>query len=186
MDQLIETLKQNGFDTYFFENNNLVIQKIFELIPKGSEVMTMSSVTLDTLGVGDIFNNSGKYNAIRPKLYAKEKDAAYHANAPEYVIGSVQAITEDGQIVMASATGSQLPAYVYGAKNVILVVGIQKIVKNLDEALKRINHVVLPLEDIRALKAYGVHSSVNKILIINQEPVPSRTTILLVNQPLGF
>ncbi len=108
--------------------------------------------------------------------------------APEYVIGSVHTVTEDGHVlIIASASGSQLPAYVYAAEHVIWVVGTQKIVKNIEEGMKRIYKYVLPLESARAHKAYGVPgSSVNKLLIVNKEPVPNRITIILVQQPLGF
>lgn len=186
MNNTIEKLKQNGFEVYFLETESQVKNKVAELIPEDSEVMVMSSVTLDALGISEELNNSGKYNSVRAKLMAKETDASYHALSPEFVIGSVQAVTENGEIVMASATGSQLPAYAYGAKNVIWVVGKQKIVKNLDEAFARIKGEVLAKEDARAMRVYGMHSAVNKLLIINKESTPGRIKILLVNQTLGF
>ena len=107
--------------------------------------------------------------------------------APDWTIGSVQAVTEDGQVVMASNSGSQLPAYAYGAGRVIWVVGVQKIVANLDEALKRIYEYVLPLESERVKVAYGMDkSNVSKLLVINKEIAPERMTVILVKEKLGF
>jgi hypothetical protein len=107
--------------------------------------------------------------------------------APDWAIGSVHAVTEEGQIVVASATGSQMPAYLYGAGHVVWVVGIQKIVPDLNAAIQRVYDHVLPLESDRARKAYGVPgSAVNKLLVINKEVQPSRATLIFVNEVLGF
>jgi len=106
--------------------------------------------------------------------------------APEYAVGSVHAVTEDGKVIIASNTGSQLPAYAYGSAHVIWVVGTQKIVANLEQGLKRIYEYVLPLESERLKKVYGVESNVSKLLIINKEIAPNRLTLILVKQKLGF
>lgn len=184
--KIIDNLTNNGFEVYSFETNEEVINKVHELIPEGSEVMTMTSTTLDQLGLSTEINESGKYNSVKTKLYSGDEGAKVTASVPEYTIGSVHAVTESGQLVIASATGSQIPAYVYGGKSVVLVVSTQKIVTDLDAAFKRINEYVLPLETQRAMKAYGVGSSVNKLLIINKEATPSRIKLLFINQKLGF
>jgi hypothetical protein len=184
--KIIDNLTNNGFEVYSFETNEEVINKVHELIPEGSQVMTMSSTTLDQLDLSTEINESGKYDAVKPKLYGGVEGAKAAASIPEYAIGSVHAVTESGQLVIASATGSQLPAYAFGGKNVILVIGTQKIVTDLDAAFKRIYEYVLPLENERAMKVYGVGSSVNKLLVINKEATPSRIKILFVNQKLGF
>jgi hypothetical protein len=106
-------------------------------------------------------------------------------SAPEWAVGSVHAITEDGQVLIASASGSQLPGYAFGADHIIWIAGTQKLVKNLDEGNKRLYEYVLPLENIRAMKAYGAPSSVNKLLIINKDPA-KRISLILVNEVLGF
>lgn len=183
---ILDKLNENGFEVITVATGAEASAKVLELIPENSEIMTMSSTTLDTLGLTEKLNDSEKYNPIRAKLYSGDPEARYHASLPEYVVGSPQAITENGELIFASATGSQLPAYAYGAKNVIFVVGSQKIVTNIDAGFKRIKDEIFPLEDARALKAYGVHTSINKLLIINKEPVANRTTIIFVDQPLGF
>jgi len=108
-------------------------------------------------------------------------------SAPEWTLGSVHAVTENGEVVIVSNTGSQLPAYAYGSSHVIWVVGTQKIVKNLDQAMERVSEHVLPLESVRVQKAYGMpNSNVSKVLIVNNEIAPGRTTIIFVREVLGY
>jgi acyl-CoA hydrolase len=106
-------------------------------------------------------------------------------SSPDYMAGSVHALTEDGHVIVASAGGSQLGPYVSGAGKVIWVVGAQKIVKDLEEGFRRLNEYVFPLEDARIYKIMGRHSSLNKLLVFNQER-PGRITIILVKQKLGY
>jgi hypothetical protein len=115
----------------------------------------------------------------------KRAEARRDATASDYGTGSVHAITEDGQMFVASATGSQIGFYSYGARKVVLVAGTQKIVKDMSSALNRIYEYVLPLENARADKAYNGTSSVNKLLIINKE-MPGRISLVLVKEKLGF
>jgi hypothetical protein len=185
------SLKANGITVYVVQTAPEAKKKVFELIPQNAEVMDMTSQTLLSTGIESEINQSGRYNAVRAKLNAMDSktqgsDMRRLGAAPAWAIGSVHAITEDGQVYIASMTGSQLPAYAYGAGEVLWVAGTQKIVKNNTDALKRIYEYVFPLEDQRALKAYGVHSSVNKILVVNKEAAQGRITIILVKEKLGF
>lgn len=187
-----ENLIKNGFAVEIIGSGKEAKKKAFDLISKGAEVMTMTSVTLDTIGLTDEINQSSQYVSLKNKLYkmsrsTESKEMQKLGAAPEYAIGSVHALTMDGKVLIASNTGSQLPAYAYGSEHVIWIVGAQKIVKNLDEGIKRIHNYVLPLESERAKKAYGVPgSNVSKLLIINKEINPNRITILLVKKVLGF
>ncbi len=187
-----EALAANGFNVVVVETGPQAKQEVLNLIPKNAEVMTMTSVTLDSIGVAKAINDSGDYDSVRLKLNTMNRatqgrDMQKLGAAPAYTIGSVHAITQDGKVVVASNTGSQLPAYAYGASKVIWVVGAQKIVKNLDEAMKRIYDYVLPLESERAKKAYGAPGSfVSKLLIVNKEVTKDRITIVIVKEPLGF
>ncbi len=185
-------LKANGIDAYIAENGEDAKNKVLELIPNGAEVMNMTSATLDKIGVSKEIDESGRFVALRKRIYAMDRNTQQRemqklGSAPDWAVGSVHAVTQDGKVMIASATGSQLPAYAYGAGKVIWVVGKQKLVKDTDEGLKRIYEHSLPLESERARKAYGVPgSSVNKILIINKEVMPGRITIILVNEELGY
>lgn len=192
LQKTVEALKKNNFQAEIIENGEAAKQRVFELIPEGSEVMTMTSVTLDTLGIAQEINESGKFNAIRPLLMkmdpkTQHKEMNKLTSAPDFAIGSAHAVTEDGHVVIASRSGSQLPAYVYGAGKVIWVIGAQKVVVNNDEAVKRIYEYVLGRESERVQKAYGLpHSDVDKLLFYNADQNPERIHILLVKESLGF
>lgn len=186
-----KALEQNGFTVYIAANSAEAKEKALELLPKGAEVMTMSSITLETLGLVKEINESARYDAVKPRL--SEMDPKTQAAerrrmgaAPEWSIGSVHALTQDGHLLIASNTGSQLPAYASGAAHVVYIVGAQKIVKNINEGFKRLYEYSFPLEDERAQQAYGMHSAVNKVLVINQETIPNRTTVVIVKEKLGF
>lgn len=192
IEQITKNLQGNGFFVEVVESASEAKNSVEKFLIDGSEVMTMTSVTLDQTGISDLVNNSGKYKSSRNRLNndqtldSKSKKSIGYAS--DFTIGSIHAITKSGELVIASNTGSQLGSYVYGADKVIFVVGIQKIVNgDLSEALKRIYEYVLPLESERAKKAYGVEgSNVSKILIINKEIQPNRIHIVLVKEELGF
>lgn len=191
IERTIKALEANNIHAILAENGADAKKKVFELIPSSAEVFTSSSVTLNTLGVTEELDRSGRYNSVRAKL--DEMDPKTHNRekqkmgaTPEYMIGSVHAVTETGRIIIASMTGSQLAGYVAGAAHVIWVVGTQKIVPTLEDGLRRLEEYTLPLENARALKASGVNSSINKLLIVNKEFRPGRTTMILVKENLGF
>ena len=187
-----DNLHSHGISVYVAKNRDDAKKKVFSILPKDAEVMTMTSVTLDILGISKDINESNSYNSIKNKLMALDrktqgKEMQKLGASPEWAIGSVHAVTEDGKVMIASNTGSQLPAYSYGASHVILVVGTHKIVKNIDEGFKRIYEHSLPLESERAKKAYGIPgSAVNKLLIINHENIQGRINIIFVPEVLGF
>ena len=192
VENTIKSLNENGIETYFFEDEEDAKKKVYEILPKNAEIMNMTSMTLETLGISKEIVESGKYDSVRKKLMAMdaEKDKKRMNElgaAPEWSISSVSAVTQDGKLMIASNTGSQLSAAAYGAMNVVFVVGTQKIVKDIDGGFKRIYEHCLVLESERAKKAYGVEKSyVNKILIINKEFNPKRIKLIFVNKVLGF
>jgi hypothetical protein len=164
---------------------------VMDLIPDGAQVHHGASQTLDVTGITAALDESGRYEALGPRV--RTMDRATQADeirrlsaAPDVMLGSVHAVTETGSVMAASMSGSQLAPYVGGAGRVILVAGTQKIVLDLDQGLRRINDYAFPLEDARAQAAYGIHSSVNKIAIINREINPGRITVVLVDEALGF
>lgn len=188
----IKALQSNGIETIVVDSLAEAKKTVLDLIPSKSEVMTNTSVTLDESGIASEINQSGKYDAVKPKLFTL--DRATNNNlmqklgaGPDYVLGSVHAITEDGKVIIASNSGSNIPNNAYGATNVIWVAGSQKIVKDLDTGMKRLYEYTLPLESERAKKAYGVPGSfVSKILIINKEPNPKRIKLVLVKSAVGY
>ncbi len=189
-----ENLKQNGIEVFIAENGEIAKKKIYELIPEGSEVMVMTSETLRTLGLEKEIQESGKFDPIKTKLSKMAESQAQEKKqlgaAPFYSIGSVHAVTEDGEVLVASNTGSQLPAYAYGSEKVVWVVGAQKLVKDFNQGLKRIQEYIIPLESVRARKAYGLpeewNTFVSKLLIFNREVNPDRIKMIIVKESLGF
>ena len=154
----------------------------------------MTSITLEQAGIADAINNSGDYKSVRNELTKMDRKTQGEemqklGAAPVWSIGSVHAVTEDGQVMVASNTGSQLPAYAYGSPHVIWVVGTQKIVKDIEDGMKRIKEYIVPKETVRARKAYNLpdfNTFPSKILIVNREINPERIKIIFVNQVLGF
>ena len=187
----VQSLKENGFVVEVVETGTQAKENVLRILPKKAEVFTMSSVTLDETGIAKAINELGKYNSIRNKLYEMDRntqgrDMAKLGAAPDWVVSSVHAVSEDGHLLIASNTGSQLSAEAYAGGKVIFVVGTQKIVKDTPEGLRRIYEYTLPLENERAQKAYGMKSNVSKILIINKEIMPKRIMVILVKEKLGF
>jgi hypothetical protein len=164
---------------------------VLDLIPEGSQVHHGASKTLEETGIAEAIDKSGRYQPLRQRLTGMDRKTQSDeirrlAAAPDVMLGSVHAVTETGSLLAASMGGSQLGPYVSGAGRVILVVGTQKIVADVEEGLRRINEYAFALEDARAQLAYGIHSAVNKVLIINREVSPGRITVVLVDQVLGF
>lgn len=195
-DEVIEetqkALETNGITVTIAQDHAAAAAAVVDLIPKGAEVMTATSQTLEALELNKIINESGDYDAVLPKLIALRSDPGKKSEqrkigaAPEYVVGSVHALTQDGKAYIVSNTGSQLPAYAYGAGHVIWVVGAQKITKDLEDARRRVEEYVFPLENERAKLAYGTGSDISKTLTIHKETVPGRITIIIVKEAIGF
>jgi acyl-CoA hydrolase len=186
----VTALEEHGFSVEVVDDLEAARHAVLTRIPHGSSVMTNTSVTLQQTGIADAVNDSGPYDSARNKM--AELDFATQlqemkaiGGQPDYALGSVHAITRDGTLVIASASGSQLASYAWGATNVIFVAGAQKIVPTLEAARDRIYTHSLVLEDARAVAAYGQHSSVGKILEIHSE-LPGRIHIVLVRQVVGF
>jgi L-lactate utilization protein LutC len=184
-------LEANGITVLRAPNRAEAKRIVLDLVPAGSQVHQGASLSLEAAGITEEIENSGRYKPLRPRLHnmdrATQADEIRRLSAsPAVMLGSVHAITESGSLVVASASGSQLGPYVSGAGKVIFVVGTQKIVPSLEDALRRVDDYAFPLEDARAQAAYGIHSGVNKVLIINREWVPGRITVVLCDEALGF
>jgi hypothetical protein len=183
-------LRARGFQVRIAEDRTQARDIVLGLIPAGSEVNQASSRTVDELGIGQAIIERDEYIALKPRLWSMDratqgKQIRQLGSTPDVMVGSVHAITADGQIVTASGSGSQVTAYAGGAGQVVLVVGSQKLVPDLDTAFQRIEEYAFPLEDARALVAYGMHSAINKLLIVRGD-MPGRTSVVLVKDAIGF
>lgn len=185
-----EALVANGMTVREVETLDDAKQLVLDLVPAGSEVFTATSMTLQKTGLADALN-AAPYISLRNKILALSDDPQKRqqmrrlGTVSDYALGSVHAVTEEGEVLLASATGSQLPNYSYGADHVIWVVGTQKIVADMNQAMQRLQEHVFPQEDIRSQEAYGVNSSINQMLIFKKDPA-QRITIVFVKQSVGF
>jgi LUD domain len=185
-----DALRKHGFSVEILDDAAAARARVRDLIPEGAIVFTGASETLRLSGIEADINNSGRYDALksRPPLdRATQRNEIWAAlSTPDVLVGSVAAVTETGSLVVASASGSQLPGYAGAAASVIWVVGAQKVVPDLGTALRRIEDHCLPLESERAMKVYGQPSASNRVLILNAEPEPGRGTLLLLREAVGF
>lgn len=194
LNKTIESLTKNGFLPETVATGVEAFNRIKALIPSGASVMNGSSRTLDEIGFVEYLKNGEyKWNNLH-KVILEEKDPVKQSALrkqsvlSDYYLGSVHALSETGELIIASNSGSQLPHLAFTSPNIILVVGTQKITSNLDEALKRLNEYVLPLENERMQSIAKRDSFISKLLILNREPsfMGRKVHIILVNEKLGF
>jgi hypothetical protein len=191
LERAATALTAHGFTVEIIDDAAAARTRIKDLIPEGASVFTGASETLRLSGIEEDINNSGRYEAIRPRGLAMDRATQMDEirrllASPDVIVGSVAAVTETGSLVVASASGSQLPGYAGGAARAIWIVGAQKVVPDLSTALRRVQDHCLPLESARAQAAYGQPSAINRLLILNAEPHPGRGTVLLLREAIGF
>lgn len=186
----VQALQAHGIEVSVLESGAEARDCVLGMIPMGATVYNSASRTLELIGLDREIETATRFQAMRPQLRALDRKTQMHeirqrTAGPDVLIGSVHAITEQGEIMLASAAGTQLGAAAFGATTVIWVVGTQKLVRTLEDGLRRIREYSYPLEDARTRQAYGQASAINKILIVNGE-LPGRIKVLLVKQNLGF
>ncbi len=189
--QVAEKIRERNIEVVIVEDGNEARHAVLERLPKGAEVHSGKSKTLQDAGIIDAIQEPGQYDALRPRYLKMDRQTQAReirklAAGPDFMLGSVNAVTESGVLVVASATASQLGPYAGTAGKVILVVGSQKIVPDLETALRRIREYVLPWEDAQVRKVVPTGSFVGKILIVEREWVAGRMTVILVRQPIGI
>ena len=190
LERVAVALTAHGFAVEILDDAAAARARVRDLIPAGASVYTSASETTRLAGIRDDINASGRYEAVGPRVMAMDRENEFDeirrlVAGPDFVVGSVAALTESGSIVVASASGSQLPAYAGGAGQAIWIVGAQKVVPDLSTALRRVEEHCLPLESERAQACYGQPSAVNRLLIMNAEPHPGRATVLLLREAIG-
>ena len=191
LERAAAALRSHGFTVEILEDAAAARTRIKGLIPDGASVLTGASETLRRSGILADINDSGRYEAVGPRAMAMDRATQMDEirrmyASPDVIVGSVAALTETGSLVVASATGSQLTGYAGGAARAIWVIGAQKVVPDLETALRRVQDHCLPLEQARAQAAYGQSSAINRLLILNAEPYPGRGTVLLLREAIGF
>jgi hypothetical protein len=191
LERVAAALTANNFAAEILNDAAAARARIEDLIPEGASVFTGASETLRLSGIEEDISKSGRYDDIRSRGQTMDRTTQLGEiwrlmSTPDVIVGSVAAVTETGSLVIASASGSQLPGYAGGSLRAIWVVGAQKVVPDLATALRRIEDHCLPLENDRAMKVYGGPSAVNRVLILNAEPHRGRGTVLLLREAIGF
>jgi hypothetical protein len=191
LERAAAALTAHGFTVEILDRAAAARARINDLIPEGASVFTGASETLRLSGIDEDINASGRYDAIRARGQTMDRATQLAEiwrliSTPDIIVGSVHAVTETGSLVIASASGSQLPGYAGGSRRAIWVVGAQKVVPDLSTALRRVEEHCLPLESDRAMKVYGAPSAINRLLILNAELEPGRGIVLLLREAIGF
>ena len=186
----VRGLEARAFSVDVVDDLDAARRTVLTRIPEGSSVMTYPSVTLEETGIAQAIDKDGPYDSARTKVLALDRATQIREIKavmlqPDFALGSVHAITRDGTLVIASALGSQLASYAWGAANVIFIVGAQKLVPDLATAHERIYEHCFKLEDARAREAYGQNSRVGKILEIHEED-PGRIHVVVIRRRVGF
>jgi hypothetical protein len=191
LERAAAALTAHGFTVEILDDATAARTRITDLLPEGTSVFTGASETLRLSGIDADINTSGRYDAVKSRSLTMDRVRELNEiwrliSTPDVIVGSVHAVTETGSLVIASASGSQLPGYAGGAARAIWIVGAQKVVPDLSTALRRVEEHSLPLESARAQAAYGQPSAINRMLILNAEPQPGRGTVLLLREAIGF
>lgn len=188
-----QALRDKGYAVHVVPDGEAARRRILDLLPEGAEVGQGASMTLEEIGVTHELEESGRFDAVRKRTRAMDRSTPEGLRAmrktgvgPDWYVNSAHAVTADGTIVVASNTGSQLAPLAFGAGEVIWAIGSQKLVPDLDTAMRRLEEHILPLENARMQGIYGVDSEIKKILIIRKETRPSRFTVVLIKEPVGF
>jgi LUD domain len=190
--ETIKAIELRGINVILVDNKIEALERIKKIIPKGSSIANGGSTTLAEIGFVDYLKEGdhGWKNlhneVLKENDLSKQTDLRRKMDTADYFLGSVNAISKNGELVACDASGSRVSAYPFAAKNLLIVSGYQKITNNLEEAMKRIREYVFSLENERAKKVYGVGSTLGKWVIIEKEMFPNRTTLILVKEKLGF
>ena len=191
LERTAAALKEKNFAVEILDDLAAARARVKDLIPEGALVFTGASETLRLSGIDDDLNTSGRYDSAKARTMTMDRATQLTEiwkliACPDFAVGSVAAVTETGSLVVASASGGQLPGYAGASQGVIWVVGAQKVVPDLSTALRRVEDYCVPLESERCMKAYGVPSALNRLLVLNAEPQPGRATVLLLREAVGF
>ena len=189
--RVAQRIRERNIEVVVVDDGDQARKVVLERLPEGAEVHSAKSKTLQDAGIFDAIHDASRYDALRPRIFKMDRQTQAREirkliAGPDFMLGSVNAVTEDGILVAASASSSQLGPYASTAGKVIMVVGSQKIVPDLETALKRIHQYVLPWEDAQVRKVMNIGSFVGKTLLIEREWVNGRMTVILVRKPIGI
>lgn len=190
--QTVEKIKRLGMAVIRAQNGNIALETLKDLIPPGAEVMSSSSTTLIEIGFeGDVNSDKLRWRDLLRVIVAENDEKKRHelrrkSVAADYFVSGVNAIAQSGQIVACDKSGSRVGAWPFAAGHLILVSGTNKIVLTLGDALRRVREYTYPIENVRAKRAYGMSSQIGKCVILANEEIEGRVTLILVDESLGY
>ena len=190
LEALAQRLRERNFEVIIVQDGEEAKAEVLRRIPDGATVNSGKSKTLEDAGLFTAMMESDRFDFVRKRT--SKMDRTTHGDeirriwaSPDVMVNSAHAVTEAGQIVITSASGSQIGPVASGAGKLILVIGSQKIVPDLDAAFRRIKEQVFPYEDARLRETMGVPTRITRTLILDEDYRPGRTTIILVREPIG-
>jgi hypothetical protein len=187
----VEALQARNISVVVVATGEEAKNTLIQMVPEGAEMWDSTSETLDAIGYTTFVRGNQRYKNLHDLFLAepdpvKKNELRRRASIADYFIGSVQAIAATGEVFVASASGSQLAPYVYAARRVIWVAGVQKIVPTFDAAMQRVRGHTLELHD-RWLTGMGrAPTPIGKVGIVEHESQPGRITLVLIKQTLGW
>jgi hypothetical protein len=190
LEALAGRLRERNFEAVIVQDGAEARAEVLKRIPEGASVHSGKSRTLEDMGLFQELMEDERFDFIRRRTFkldlrTQRDEIRRLGAAPDVMLGSAHAVTEAGQIVITSASGSQIGPIASGAGKLILVIGSQKVVPDLDAAFRRIKEHVFPYEDARLREAMGVGTKITRTLILEQDFMPGRTTVILVREPIG-
>jgi len=190
LEALAEKLRARNFEVVIVQDGAEAKAEVLKRIPEGAQVHSGKSKTLEDAGLFKEFMEGERFDFVRKRTMkldpkTQRDEIRKLGAAPDVMVNSAHAVTEEGQIVITSASGSQIGPIASGAGRLILVIGSQKIVPDLDAAFRRIREHVFPYEDARLREAMGIGTKITRTLILDQDFMPGRTTVILVREPIG-
>jgi len=190
LEALAEKLRARNFEVVIVQDGAEAKAEVLKRIPEGAQVHSGKSKTLEDAGLFKEFMEGDRFDFVRKRTMkldpkTQRDEMRKLGAAPDVMVNSAHAVTEEGQIVITSASGSQIGPIASGAGRLILVIGSQKIVPDLDAAFRRIREHVFPYEDARLREAMGIGTKITRTLILDQDFMPGRTTVILVREPIG-
>jgi LUD domain len=191
LERLAARLRERNFEAVIVDDAAAARKAVLERLPDGSEVHAAKSKTLEDLGLAQELMESDRHDFLRRTYFKMDRNTQARemrklVAAPDFMLGSVNAVTEAGQLVEASASGNQMGPYSAASGKLILVVGSQKIVPDLEGAFRRIREYVTPYEDARLREQMGIGTKLARVLILEQDYMPGHTTVILVKEPVGY
>ena len=190
LEAVAEKLRARNFEVVIVQDGAEAKAQVLNRIPEGAQVHSGKSKTLEDAGLFKEFMEGDRFDFVRKRTMkldpkTQRDEIRKLGAAPDVMVNSAHAVTEEGQIVITSASGSQIGPIASGAGRLILVIGSQKIVPDLDAAFRRIREHVFPYEDARLREAMGIGTKITRTLILDQDFLPGRTTVILVRTPIG-